>query len=271
MHTTTPYYDYNESDTDAIFMCDRNDDNHLGAQLSLFYFIMFGLSLVGNGLVLIIISRFEKLTVTNIFLLNLVVSDFIFMWSLPFWGIYHQLSTWVFGTSMCKVVGSAYYLGYYSSILFLTLLTFDQHLAVVYPLEAPRLRRQSYAFACCTAVWLLSCLACVKPILLYTVVTDIDEKQFCEEYTNETLTDTINVSVLNACWMHLQLFFFFLFPLAVIVYCYARVTMVVVATRIIAKFRTIRIIFAIVLLFFVCWTPYNVVLLMHNYVGPSTP
>jgi len=172
---------------------------------------------------------------------------------------------------MCKVVGSAYYLGYYSSILFLTLLTFDQHLAVAYPLVAPRLRRQSYAFACCTAVWLLSCLACVKPILLYNVLTDMDEKQFCEEYATRVLADTINVSVLNACWMHLQLFIFFLFPLAVIVYCYTRVTMVVVATRIIAKFRTIRIIFAIVLLFFVCWTPYNVVLLMHNYVDQSTP
>lgn len=149
---------------------------------------------------------------TNIFLLNLVVSDFIFMLSLPFWGIYHQLSTWVFGASMCKVVGSAYYLGYYSSILFLTLLTFDQHLTIAYPLVAPRLRRQSYAFACCTAVWLLSCLACVKPILLYNVFNYMDEKLFCEEYATNALADTINVSVLNTCWMHLQLFFFLPLP-----------------------------------------------------------
>lgn len=62
MNTTTPFYDWNESlstddYTDAVYMCERNADNHLGAQLSLFYFIMFGLSLVGNGLVLIIIYR----------------------------------------------------------------------------------------------------------------------------------------------------------------------------------------------------------------------
>ncbi|KAK0148502.1 C-C chemokine receptor type 3 [Merluccius polli] len=277
MNTTTPFYDLYSLDTidynpGPVPVCERKDDNYLGAQLSVFYFIMFVLSLVGNGLVLVIIYRFEKLTtVTNIFLLNLVVSDLIFMCSLPFWGIYQQLSTWIFSTSMCKIVGSAYFLGFYSSILFLTLLTFDQHLAVVYSLVASRLRRQNYAIACCTGVWLLSCLACIKPIILYNVFTDFNNKQFCEEYPSNIVVNTfINVSVLKAFWTYLQLFFFFLFPLAVIVYCYIRVTITVVSSRISAKFRTVRMIFAIVLLFFVCWTPYNVVLLMHYSIGRST-
>ena len=216
--------------------------------------------------------RFEKLTtVTNIFLLNLVVSDLIFMCCLPFWGIYQQLSTWVFGTSMCKIVGSAYFLGFYSSILFLTLLTFDQHLAVVYSLVASRLRRRTYAMACCTGVWLLSCMACVKPVILYNVFTDFNNKQFCEEYPSNVVVNAfVDMAVLKALWIYLQLFFFFLFPLAAIVYCYIRVTITVVSSRINAKFRTVRMIFLIVLIFFLCWTPYNVVLLMYYYFGGST-
>ncbi|KAJ3594939.1 hypothetical protein NHX12_004244 [Muraenolepis orangiensis] len=248
MNSTTPFYDVyyslNTEDYDAVpvHVCERKNENHLGSQLSVFYFLMFVLSLIGNGLVLVIIYRFEKwTTVTNIFLLNLVVSDLILMCSLPFWGVYQQLSTWIFGASMCKIVGSAYFLGFYSSILFLTLLTFDQHLAVVYSLVAPRLRRQNYAIACCTGVWLLSCLACVKPIILYRVFTDFNNKQFCEEYPSDFVVNTfVNVSVLKDVWIYLQLCFFFVFPLAVIVYCYIRVGITVVSSRITAKFRTMQ-------------------------------
>ncbi|KAK2858584.1 hypothetical protein Q5P01_003204 [Channa striata] len=108
---------------------------------------MFVFSLIGNGLVLFIIYRFEKLTtVTNILLLNLVFSSLIFMSSLPFWGIYMQLKDWIFGKFMCKLVGSVYYMGFYSSVLFLTLLTFDRHLAVVYSLGASQVRTRSPIF-----------------------------------------------------------------------------------------------------------------------------
>ncbi|KAM4606139.1 C-C chemokine receptor type 3-like [Polymixia lowei] len=277
MNTTTAvddsYYSYNAEDYSAepIHVCIRDGDNYLGAQLSGFYFIMFVFSLIGNGLVLAVIYRFEKLTtVTNIFLLNLVVSDLIFMCSLPFWGIYQQLSNWIFGTAMCKIVGSAYFLGFYSSVLFLTLLTFDRHLAVVYSLVAPRLRRRSYAVASCAAVWLVSGLACVKPMILYTAfASNFNNKKFCEEYPGNTLSHTfIDVSFLKAAGMYLQLFLFFLFPLAVIVYCYLRIAATVISSRMVTKFKTVRLIFVIVLLFFVCWTPYNIVLLMHD--GAST-
>ena len=59
----TTYWDYdlqddNSSDDDAEEQwCDRSGDNHLGAQLSHLYLIMFVLSLLGNGLVLVIIYR----------------------------------------------------------------------------------------------------------------------------------------------------------------------------------------------------------------------
>uniref|UniRef100_UPI003AAA4C59 C-C chemokine receptor type 3-like n=1 Tax=Centroberyx gerrardi TaxID=166262 RepID=UPI003AAA4C59 len=244
--------------------CARDGDNYLGAQLSYLYFLMSLLSLLGNGLVLAIIYRFEKLTtVTNIFLLNLVLSDLIFMCSLPFWGIY-LLSDWIFGKIMCKIVGSTYYLGFYSSVLFLTLLTFDRHLAVVYSLAAPRLRRRSYAVASCAGVWLVSGLACIKPMILYTSYTDYEDIKYCEEDPGYTLNNIIDVPLLKEVGMYLQLFLFFLFPLAVIVYCYIRITITVISSRMVTKFKTVRLIFVIVLLFFVCWTPYNIVLVMHN-------
>ncbi|XP_028289019.1 C-C chemokine receptor type 1-like [Parambassis ranga] len=265
METTT--YDYDYSDGPDTAPCSRDSDNNLGAQLSILYYFMFVISLFGNGLVLIIIHRFEKLTtVTNILLLNLVFSSLIFMSSLPFMAVYMQLSNWIFGDVMCKLVGSIYYLGFYSSVLFLTLLTFDRHLAVVYSLGAPQVRSQHYAVISCAVVWLVSGLACIRPMILHTTYFYvIDNKTLCEEYPGEL--PNIDVELLRKSGFYLQLFLFLLFPLAVIIYCYIRITITVLSSKIVSKFKTVRLIFIIVLLFFMCWTPFNIVLLMQDEVS----
>uniref|UniRef100_A0A3Q0SAF4 G-protein coupled receptors family 1 profile domain-containing protein n=1 Tax=Amphilophus citrinellus TaxID=61819 RepID=A0A3Q0SAF4_AMPCI len=259
---TTSDYDY--GDYTPTTPCSRVEDNTLGAQLSILYYIMFAFSLFGNGLVLIIIRRFEQLTtVTNILLLNLVLSSLIFMSSLPFIAVYMQLSTWIFGDAMCKIVGSVYFLGFYSSVLFLTLLTFDRHLAVVYSMGPLQVRNQRYAVISCTVVWLVSGLACITPMIShFTFFSRLENKTLCQEYPQEI--PNINVDLLRRAGFYLQLFLFFIFPLVVIVYCYVRIAITVVSSKIVTKFKTVRLIFIIVLLFFMCWTPFNIVLLMDD-------
>ncbi|XP_076617922.1 C-C chemokine receptor type 3-like [Chaetodon auriga] len=265
MEATTPdYSDYSDEPYSPVPPCSRDSDNNLGAHLSILFYFMFLFSLFGNGLVLVIIHRFEKLTtVTNILLLNLVVSSLIFMSSLPFMGVYMQLSNWIFGTAMCKIFGSVYYLGFYSSVLFLTLLTFDRHLAVVYSLGAPRVRNRVYAVVSCAVVWLVSALACIKPMILHTTFFHyIDNKTYCDDYPGDL--PSFHLQQLRTFGFYLQLFLFLLFPLIVIIYCYVRIAITVISSRIVTKFKTVRLIFIIVLLFFVCWTPFNIVLLMHD-------
>lgn len=195
-------------------------------------------------------------------LLNLVVSSLIFMSSLPFTGIYLQLSYWIFGKAVCKIVGAVYYLGFYSSVLFLTLLTFDRHLAVVYSLGASRLRTRGYAAASCAAVWLVSGLACIRPMILHTTFKYMENTTYCQEFPGEM--PSINVELLRNFGFYLQLILFLIFPLAVIAYCYVRIAVTVMSSKINAKFKTVRLIFVIVILFFACWTPYNVAMLMHD-------
>ncbi|XP_061522391.1 C-C chemokine receptor type 3-like [Phycodurus eques] len=267
METTTYDYDYdNYSDDPATLVapCNRDVDNYVGAQLSVLYYFMFLVSLFGNGLVLTIIYRFEKMTtVTNILLLNLVMSSLIFMSSLPFLGVYMQLSNWIFGKVMCKIVGTVYYLGFYSSVLFLTLLTFDRHLAVVYSLSTSRIRNRSYAFVSCFVVWLISSLACIKPIILHTTFSNyINNNTYCQEYPGDY--PSIDVSQLRISGFYLQLLLFFLFPLTIIVYSYIRIAITVISSKLVTRFKTVKLVFIIVLLFFICWTPFNIVLLIHN-------
>uniref|UniRef100_A0A4W6BSV1 G-protein coupled receptors family 1 profile domain-containing protein n=1 Tax=Lates calcarifer TaxID=8187 RepID=A0A4W6BSV1_LATCA len=270
METTTYDYDYgNYSDEQysSITPCRTESVNNLGAHLSILYYFMFLFSLFGNGLVLVIIHRFEKLTtVTNILLLNLVFSSLIFMSSLPFMAVYMQLSNWIFGKVMCKIVGSVYYLGFYSSVLFLTLLTFDRYLAVVHSLGTLQVRNGSYALMSCAVVWLISSLACIKPMILHnTFIHFINNKTYCQEYPGNL--SYVNVEQLRTSGFYLQLFLFLIFPLVVIIYCYTRIAITVLSSRIVTKFKTVRLIFIIVLLFFICWTPFNIVTLLRDVGG----
>ncbi|XP_053186782.1 C-C chemokine receptor type 8-like [Scomber japonicus] len=260
------YTSYNYSYDDK--RCDYDAIKYLDVQLSYTYYFMFLFSLVGNVLVLVIIHRFGRLTtVTNIFLLNLVVSSLIFISSLPLNGVSMQLSNWIFGTIMCNIVGSVYYLGFYSSGLFLALLTFDRHLVVVYSLGAPRLINQRCALLCCAVVWLVSSLACIPWMIIYEAYQYTPSSTtFCHKYVDDFAATNINHLRNPAFYRHL--FIFLLFPLIVIVYCYIRIAITVITSKLVTKFKTVRLIFVIVLLFFISWIPYNVVLLTDH--GPFT-
>lgn len=217
-----------------------------------------------SQLLLLSSCRFERLTtVTNILLLNLVISCLLFMSSLPLQGIYLQLSEWVFGKVMCKIYGCLYFLGLYSSVLFLTLLTFDRHLAVVYSLSATRLRSRRYAVVSCLVVWVVSMLACLNHLLLHnTYVHYVDDRTYCDE--DPSNLPHLNVKLLHDIMFYNQIFLFLLLPLVVIIYCYVRITITVITSKLASKFKTVRLIFIIVLLFFLCWAPFNMVELLKD-------
>ncbi|XP_056337674.1 chemokine (C-C motif) receptor 12a [Danio aesculapii] len=244
--------------TAEVILCKKTDVIRFGAAfLPAFYYTNFLLSLVGNGLVLCIIYKFEKLsTVTNIFLLNLVISDLIFASSLPFWAVYHK-SEWIFGRDLCKFVGSCYSIGFNSSILFLTLMTFDRYLAVVHAIAAAQSRRMAYAFGSSAAVWVLSIVASIKDIVLYDTVKT-EDGLLCEVtgYYQTFLTKWELIGYYQ------QFFLFFMVPLIIVLYCYVRITIRIMYTRLMEKCRAVKLIFVIVFTFFICWTPYNVVILL---------
>lgn len=243
----------------VVSLCTKANVNSFAADfLPVFYVINFLLSLLGNGLVLCIVYKYEKLsTVTNIFLVNLVVSDLLFASSLPFWAVYHS-SEWVFGTALCKVVGSAYFIGFHSSILFLTFMTFDRYLAVVHAVAAARSRRRAYAVTVSCVVWTVSVLASVKELVLYDVFQHQEIGLLCQErgYSQDVM------SAWQLIGYYQQFFLFFLLPLVVVLYCYVRISIRILSTRLNESCRAVKLIFIIVLTFFVCWTPFNVVILI---------
>ncbi|XP_044196400.1 C-C chemokine receptor type 3-like, partial [Thunnus albacares] len=128
---------------------------------------------------------------------------------------------------------------------------------------ASQLRNQHYALLSCVVVWLVSGLACIPQMILHTTfLYSINNKTFCQEHPG--ILTFIDVEKLRDSRFYLQLFLFLLFPLIVIVYCYVRIAITVISSKIVTKFKTVRLIFVIVLLFFICWTPFNVLLLIDD-------
>lgn len=245
---------------ETVILCEKTSVIRFGAKfIPMFYYMNFLLSLLGNSLVLCIIYKYEKLgTVTNIFLLNLVISDLLFASTLPFWAVYHS-SEWIFGPAFCKLVGSLYSIGFSSSILFLTLMTFDRYLAVVHAITAAQSRRRVYAFSMSLAVWFLSLLSSLKDMVLYNTRFNKPGGWVCEEsgYSYQTIVKW------QLMGYYQQFGLFFLLPLMMVFYCYARITIRIVSTRIQEKCRAVKLIFFIIFTFFICWTPYNVVILLR--------
>ncbi|XP_076146251.1 C-C chemokine receptor type 1-like [Alosa pseudoharengus] len=247
-YTDTVTYDY--SDVTPVSPCMKDKVHEFTvAFLPRFYYVIFTLSLLGNGLVLFVVIKFERVrTVTNVFLLNLVGSNLVFTFGLPFWAAY-QLGEWTFGQALCKLLGTATYVSINSSVLFLTLLTIDRYLAVVHALAVNQHRKSCYAVAASAFVWIICGLAGVGPLLRYEVTYHWENKHQCKQDQ-------------DSYWRRFDTYFhivcFFLVPLVVVVYCYVRIIITVIATQISGKHRTLRIVFVILLLFFVCWTPYNV-------------
>nr|XP_046264892.1 chemokine (C-C motif) receptor 12a [Scatophagus argus] len=253
--------------SNIVQFCSKKNVNQFGARfIPAFYYVNFILSYFGNGLVLFIIFKYEKLnTVTNILLLNLVFSNILFASSLPFWATYH-LSEWIFGVSLCKIVSSAYFIGFYSSILFLTLMTFDRYLAVVHAVAAAKSRKRAYAIMASVTVWCVSIVASVKELVLQNVWESPSNGLMCDEsgYPGSIMDHWRLFSYYQ------QFLLFFLLPLFMVMYCYISITVRILSTRMKEKCRAIKLIFVIIFTFFACWTPYNVVILLRAVQISST-
>ncbi|KAI4894235.1 hypothetical protein NFI96_025428, partial [Prochilodus magdalenae] len=218
-----------------------------------FFSIVVILSLVGNILVLVILRLYETLrSLTNIFILNLALSDLIFTSGLPFW-IYYHIWGWTLGETVCKAANFVFLVGFYSSVLFLMLMTIQRYVAVVFPLSDWE-RGQRFT-AVPIIAWMMS-FAAATPALLYSkVMSDPadDNQLYCEFNSTTAYYDA-----------RYQENVFFLVAFLVMGFCYIRILQIIYKCRQNKRHRTVRLIFCIVAVFFIGWAPYNLVLFLHS-------
>ncbi|XP_006637691.1 lysophosphatidic acid receptor 5a [Lepisosteus oculatus] len=118
------------------------------------YSVVLVLGLPLNAVSLWCLFRRLKLqSVPVVYMTNLAISDLLFVLSLPLRIYYFSTATWPFGQILCMVPGTLFSVNIYSSSLFITLISVDRFLAVVYPLRSRAIRTTKFAAIACGSVW----------------------------------------------------------------------------------------------------------------------
>ena len=186
---------------------------------SILYATIVVLAIGGNGIVAyIILSNRHMRTVTNMFLLNLAISDFLMAaLCIPFTFISNVLlATWPFGDLMCPIVLFSQTCAVFLSSLTLVAISLDRLVAVIKPMR-PRLSMKKVLIIL-TSIWILAVCICL-PVAIVSKVQAPYGKPLCfESWASEEQRIGYSISV-----MVLQYFL----PLSVIIFTYTWIGIIV--------------------------------------------
>jgi len=149
--------------------------------ICLVYSVVCAVGLVGNLLVLFFIrvKQERKKSRVNFFVLNLAVTDFQFVLTLPFWAVDTALDfSWPFGDAMCKIILSVTVLNMYASVFFLTAMSVTRYWSVASALKNRSCRRSVSVKWVCAVLWVSATVA-TAPTAVFSNVTVIAGEKLC--------------------------------------------------------------------------------------------
>ncbi|XP_010150389.1 PREDICTED: C-X-C chemokine receptor type 6 [Eurypyga helias] len=213
------------------------------------YSVVFILGLAGNTLVFVILVFYEKLKVlTDVFLVNLAVADWVFLWTLPFWA-YSAAQEWTFGTVTCRIIRGLYTLNLYTSMLTLTSITFDRLIAITFATKARmcQTKRMTCGKLVCVLIWVIS-LAFASPQFIFSEVLSIDKAICQEEYPNHHAEQVLEVIQVNLGYF---------IPMLAMIICYSLIIRTLLQARSFQKNKSLKKIFSVVAVFIITQSPYT--------------
>ncbi|XP_074842199.1 C-C chemokine receptor type 5-like [Carettochelys insculpta] len=252
----TTMYNY---DQDAPAPCKNNVKQFASQFLPPLYSLVLIFGLVGNALVVLILIKYKRLkSMTDIYLLNLAISDLLFILSLPFWA-YYAAREWDFGDAMCKILSGAYYAGFYSGIFFIILLTIDRYLAIVHAVFALKARRRTYGILTSVVIWGVAILASLPGSMFHTVQKETSYWTCSPHYPLGQERKWKQILILKMNILGLVI------PMVIMIFCYIEIIKILLRCRNERKHKAVRLIFILMIVYFIFWAPYNVIVLMYAF------
>ncbi|XP_047449972.1 C5a anaphylatoxin chemotactic receptor 1 [Mugil cephalus] len=233
------------------------------------YGLVVLLGVPGNALVVWVTGFCMKRSVTSIWFLNLALADLLCCLSIPLLMVplMHD-DHWHFGPLACTLVKGLFYLVMYCSVLQLVLISVDRLILVIWPVWCQNRRRPIYAVYVCVALWCLALIGSIPQFVYATEITAGKHKREC-----------VMAYSIRGAWAVTAVRFLlgFFFPFLVIVVCHLIVycsTQRRLSRGRDRSTRTLRVIVAVVLSFFLCWLPLHImdfVTLVTPRSSPNSP
>ncbi|XP_078088232.1 cysteinyl leukotriene receptor 2-like [Mustelus asterias] len=224
------------------------------------YIIVFIFGFIENVFCIYVFLRlYKKKTAMSVVLVNLAISDLLFVCTLP-WRVHYYLKhLWTFPNSFCEFLTYALYLNMYCSIYFLTLMSILRYFAIVHPIKGLKYRSVKHVQIMCIAIWVFVAVA-TTPILGVSSETN---KTRCFELNNKTNISTLNlISLPVSC----------IIPFFIITFSYIFIVKTLLTTK--AKHqkqkssrrKAIAMIIIVMTIFLTSFLPYHILRTVHLVV-----
>ncbi|CAK1551557.1 unnamed protein product [Leptosia nina] len=162
------------------------------------YFIIFLLSIFGNCLVIATLASNRRMrTVTNVYLLNLAISDFLLgVFCLPFTLVGQIYRRFLFGATLCKLIPFLQAISVSVDVWTLVAISLERYFAICRPLKSRKWQTQCHAYKMIATVWILS-LMLNSPILVVSTLQPMkgDAYKCREVWANLELERTFNLGL----------------------------------------------------------------------------
>ncbi|XP_052000076.1 C-X-C chemokine receptor type 3-like [Xyrauchen texanus] len=217
--------------------------------------------LLGNGLILVILWRKRwNFSVMDIFVLYLGIADSLLLLTLPLWAV-DAVKGWIVGTGFCKLAGALLKINFYCGIFLLALISLDCYLSIIRSVQMYSRKKPLVIHCCCGIVWFLCLLLSIPDWINLKAISDQTDHGKWE----------CNYSYSSDSWRLasrlLHLVVGFTLPALVILFCCSCILLNLrQACNGIQKKKDKRthVLVALVLAFFISWTPYTIALIVDT-------
>ncbi|XP_051958220.1 neuropeptide FF receptor 1-like [Xyrauchen texanus] len=246
------------------------------------YLLIFSLCMLGNILVCFIVLKNRQMrTVTNIFILNLAISDLLVgIFCLPITLVDNLITGWPFDVVICKMSGLVQGASVSASVFTLVAIAVERFRCIVYPFQQKLTQRQ--AIITIAFIWALATAIMCPSAVTLTISQDV--LHFMVDRDNITYP-------LYTCWeawpdqsmrkMYTTVLFslIYLAPVTLIVIMYTRIAIKLVKSpasirdaraeesrRVFRrKLRVVNMLLIVALLFTISWLPLWILIMLTDY------
>ncbi|XP_038631827.1 cysteinyl leukotriene receptor 1 [Scyliorhinus canicula] len=247
------------------FSCQPIDDFR-NQVYSTVYSLVFFVGFFGNAFALfILVKTFKQRTAFNVYMLNLAVSDMLCVCTLPLRVIYYSnKGKWMFGDFLCRITSYFLYVNLYCSIYFMTAMSFNRFLAIVFPVKNMKIVNVKKAKIVCAVIWIFVTVTSSPFLLSGSHVHGNKTKCF------EPPNDRVNRGLKSLLIMnYVSLILGFILPFFVILICYIFIIRTLMkSTASIHKKKTlhqraVHLIIIVLATFLICFMPYHLQRTLH--------
>ncbi|XP_008429508.1 C-X-C chemokine receptor type 3-like [Poecilia reticulata] len=258
---------YEDNSYEDADVCDLTKSMDFEAVfIPVLYSVVFVVGILGNGLLIAVLMKNRKTwSVTDTFILHLALADVLLLLLLPLWAAQSaSLAGWPFGTPLCKITGAMFTVSLYCGIFLLACISVDRYLFIVHSTKMYTRRKPWVVQASCLVVWLVSLILSIPDWYFLEAVEDVRRSRTeCVHNYFKINPEYFYILRMAARWLYHTLGF--LLPSFVLVFCYSCILLQLgCGTKGLRKQRAFKVIVAVVSVFFLCWTPLNITLIVDT-------